>query len=151
MNSLTSEADLRYRTEAQQPFSSMQALATQLAGLLLLAIVSPKSPAERRDPLQALGRLLDDADDQLRSLVPRDTSASHHYRHLRAAMVALRRAHSAASDRLVLLRYAGQIGECESAVKQAIAHLRHASNALSGFALVDLSQCCGASQATSSH
>lgn len=134
------DATIRYIEAATAPFEAMRTAAAQFAGSLLQRAVDPRNGMGQTAGLSALADLIADAEAQLLEITPRGLLAQHHFRHLSDALRSLQTAHRTALDRLP-----GQADACERLLNHAIAQLRHATNALPGFALVDLADCCGAS------
>lgn len=141
------DATARYVISAQPPFDGMRAGATRLAGYLLQRTLDPKVAMGQAARLDALGDLIAEAEAQLLDITPRGIVAVHHYRHLTDAMHSLRAAHAAALGHLSAARLSMLTDACERRLNEAIRHLRHAANALPGFEIVDLADCCGAGRA----
>ncbi len=135
-----SDETARYVEAAAPPFEAMRAAATRLAGLLLQREVDPRARLAQAPALERLGDVLEEAEGLLLAIHPRGPGAAHHLRHLTGALTALQRA-------LADAYRAEQGSACERHLNDAIAQLRHAANALPGFTLVDLADCCGAAHA----
>lgn len=138
------DTTMKYVMAAQPPFDAMRALAAQMAGLLLLRVVDPKAEIGPASSLDLLSDRLAEAEEQLSDVTPRGIVAIHHYKHLTGAMQSLRQAHQAAPGHLTTRRLLSLSDACERPLNEAISQLRHAANALPGFELVDLADCCGA-------
>lgn len=140
-SSRRSEPELRYVLDAKSVYEALRSEMVQLAAFLLTRLTA--NGRRIVDPAYVeYSRLsLAEARDNLRELRP-PTCAARHYWHMQGAARALERAETAALSRADFDRDA-----LFHRLEEAEAHLRAASRALPGFALVDLSQACCAQHA----
>jgi hypothetical protein len=135
---------LRYVLDTRPSFENLRQVASQLAGLLVLAASGADMAGPRHPLIDAAAGTLRDAAALVRQARPTPRARRHH-RHLLAALVAFetatmaaRRLHDAGTEDvdavLLPLRYGYE-------------HLRNAADRLPGFELVALSRgCCASGQ-----
>jgi hypothetical protein len=137
---------LAYVVACQPLHERLRDLVTQLGGLSLMIMLRREGAFDRDTPLRLARAGLAEAGEMLRGL-PVPARAAHHHRHMTEACRAARRA----SDIIADIR----LTRDEEAAKRALSrelrsaadHLRHASRALPGFEMVDLTQSCCATHA----
>jgi hypothetical protein len=138
-------ATLAYVAAAEACFGDLRRVAAQLAGLLLLQASGARSAGPDHPMVAVVAELLASARDAARSLAPRTDRARHHHHHLVAA--AERLSDTLASIRTGMVARAAVTGSTEF-LMTAWSELGHASRALPGFELVDVSQACCAQHAS---
>lgn len=149
MYSVDSHADghiARYVAASRPPFETLRAVASQLAGFVLLNTVAPRDHDLQDMPLHIAASALDEAFESLQTLVP-PAQAAHHHHHLLSAATSLNRALDLGRHHLVAVRQPDMASACEAPLRVGIAHLRHAGATLPGFHLVMLDHACCASHA----
>ncbi len=136
------ERDLvRYVATVTPHFDALRTLSTQLAGFLLSVTLDPTSDAVADAPIASVEDTLKEAREGLLTVRKTDQT-SHHHRHLLRALEALQLAHEAIRAHLPASRRARMASACEQPLNEAIAHLHHASRALPGVGIVDLTGAC---------
>jgi hypothetical protein len=143
-SSRRTEPELRYVLDAKPVYEALRAEMVQLAAFLLTRLTANGRRIVDPAHVENSQPRLAEARQGLGELRP-PASAAHHYWHMQGAQRALERAETAALSR----------ADCDRdalfhRLEEAEAHLRAASRALPGFALVDLSQACCAAHAGSS-
>lgn len=144
MNPVDGHADdriARYVAASRPPFEALRAIASQLAGFVLLNTVVPRDYALQDVPLHLAASALDEAVERLRTLMP-PAQAAHHHHHLLSAAASLHQALDLGRHHLVAVRQPGMAAACEVPLREGITHLRHAGTALPGFHLVTLDHAC---------
>ena len=133
---MVDEATAAYIVENQKCFEDLKQVASQLAGLLVLAAAGSKVAAPDHPTLGAARELFRDADDALRRARPTER-ARPHYEHLAqaAALIgaALKESREVLNvDRILIPLRAGYT------------ELEHAADALPGFQKIAYDRaCCG--------
>jgi hypothetical protein len=127
--------------DAKPVYEALRSEMVQLAAFLLTGLTANGPRLINPASLEISRPSLGEARENLQKLRP-PASAAHHYWHLQNAARALERAETAALSRADFDRDA-----LFRRLEEAEAHLRAASKALPGFALVDLSQACCAQHA----
>jgi len=125
-----------YILESRKYFEDLRQVASQLAGLLVLAAAGSKSAGPHHPMLDAAEQLFREAVEGIQST--RVTArAGQHHQNLLLAAAALRRALSAANEGM-------EIDPVLIPVRAAYDHLQRASRELPGFDMVAFDQaCCG--------
>jgi hypothetical protein len=137
LSRLVDDATVAYIFENQRCFEDLKQVASQLAGLLVLAAAGSKEAAPDHPMLEAANQLFREANDALRRSRPTER-AQRHYRHLALAAsaidVALKEAERGLNvDRVLIPLRAGYT------------ELERAADALPGFEKVAYDRaCCGA-------
>ena len=126
-----------YILETQRSFDALRDVASQLAGLLVLAATGAKSAGPHHPVLDAARQTLSEASDHVRRVRPTDRARIHH-RHLLAALVSLQTAMNAARVRPA----AEDIDSTLLPLRLAYSHLQAAAGRLPGFDLVALAMGC---------
>ncbi len=140
-----------YILEAKKAFEDLRHVASQLAGLLVLAAAGGKDAAPDHPMFEAAQRLHESAADAIRQARPTQRASSHH-QHLLQACEAIGFALSAAESNLAPPRDEFKINRILIPLQAAYAQLRLASNELPGFDLISFAQgCCGAAQSHAAH
>lgn len=133
------DATAVYVREIHKSFEDLKQVASQLAGLLVLAAAGSKSAAPDHPMLDAAGDLFREASDTLHRAHPTDRARKHHAHLMGAASgisLALKEARAGFNvDRTLILLRAGYT------------ELERAADALPGFEKVAYSRaCCGRAQ-----
>lgn len=134
LSRLVDDATAAYIIENQKCFEDLKQVASQLAGLLVLAAAGSKEAAPDHPVIAAATELFHDAEDKLQRAQPTERALRHHVRMARAAKrigVALRLASCALNvdDTLVYLR-------------AGYTELERAAGALPGFEIVSYERSC---------
>ena len=125
-----------YILETRRPFEDLRQVASQLAGLLVLAAAGSKSAGPHHPMLESARQLYQEAADRLNQSRP-TARASRHHGYLCEAAEELRTALAAAHT-------STQVDPVLIPLKAAYAHLQFASHQLPGFEMVAFDQgCCG--------
>jgi hypothetical protein len=133
---MVDDATAAYIVENQKCFEDLKQVASQLAGLLVLAAAGSKEAAPDHPTLGAARELFREADDALRRARPTDR-ARPHYEHLAQAAaligVALKESREVLNvDRILIPLRAGYT------------ELEHAADSLPGFQKIAYDRaCCG--------
>jgi hypothetical protein len=133
---MVDDATAAYIVENQKCFEDLKQVASQLAGLLVLAAAGSKEAAPDHPTLGAARELFREADDALRRTRPTER-ARRHYEHLAQAAVligaALKESREVLNvDRILIPLRAGYT------------ELEHAADALPGFQKIAYDRaCCG--------
>lgn len=132
-----------YVVDARASFEDLRQVASQLAGLLVLAAAGAKTISPDHPMLGAARGALDAAADHLRHIQPTARADAHHREMLRA-IVALDAALTMASTGLG--HPAGErIDGILAPLRTGYAHLQRAAERLPGFEMVSFAQgCCAA-------
>ena len=128
------DATAAYILETQKSFEDLKQVASQIAGLLVLAAAGSSEAAPDHPMLAAAAELFDEANDALQQAQPTERARRHHLRMARAANrigVALKSA-SAAMDVDHTLTY----------LRAGYAELERAADALPGFEKVSYERAC---------
>jgi hypothetical protein len=146
MNEPLDDRTTAYILETRRPFEDLRQVASQLAGLLVLAASGGTSAGPGHPMLQAARETLDRAGDAIRSARPSPRSRRHH-EYLLGAAGALDQAVNAASIGLSGDRLAG-VDAVLGPLKVGYGQLQEAADRLPGFELVAFNQgCCVTAQA----
>jgi hypothetical protein len=129
-----------YILETRRPFEDLRQVASQLAGLLVLAASGARSAASEHPMLNAAREMLDRAADEIRCTRPSARSRRHHGCLLTAA-AALDHALRAASMHLRGDRSA-DVEAVLIPLKAGYGQLQQAADGLPGFELVAFNQGC---------
>jgi hypothetical protein len=129
-----------YILETRRPFEDLRQVASQLAGLLVLAASGATSAGPGHPILQDARQTLDRAGDEIRSARPSPRSRRHH-EYLLGAVGALDQAVNAASIGLRGDRLAG-VDAVLGPLKVGYGQLQEAADRLPGFELVAFNQGC---------
>ncbi len=140
MNDTLDDRTAAYILETRRPFEDLRQVASQLAGLLVLAASGARSVAPDHPMLDAARETFTRAADEIRHTRPTARSASHH-RHLLTAVTAIDAALTAAAIHLRGDRTAA-VDAMLTPLKAGYGHLQEAGNQLPGFELVALGQGC---------
>lgn len=140
----TDARSLPYVVACQPLHARLRDVVTQLGGLSLMTMLRREGAFDRETPLRLVRAALTETGEALGGLrVP--PRAAHHHHHMSEAC----RAAACAADLIADLRL-GRDAEAarrdlSRELRAATDHLRHASRALPGFEMVDLTQsCCAA-------
>jgi hypothetical protein len=141
-----SAAPLRYVVACQPVHERLRDLVTQLGGLSLMVMLRREGAFDRDTPLRRAREALSELREALRGL-PVPHRAAHHHHHMFEACHAIGRAGDLlAGDPLTRDAEAARLALSRE-LRSAADHLRHASRALPGFEMVDLTQSCCAAHA----
>jgi hypothetical protein len=136
LSRLVDDATAVYILENQKCFEDLKQVASQLAGLLVLAAVGSKEALPDHPMLEAAQELFREANDALRRACPTDRARKHHEHLARAATaigVALKEAGGSLNVDRVLIPLRAGYNELE-----------RAADALPGFEKVSYARaCCG--------
>ncbi|HTB18475.1 MAG TPA: hypothetical protein VK708_10170 [Bryobacteraceae bacterium] len=137
---MVDDATATYILENQRCFEDLKQVASQLAGLLVLAAAGSKEALPDHPALCAARELFREAGDALRSARPTERAGRHHAHLARAAAliaVALKESEGVLNvDRILIPLRAGY------------SELEQAADALPGFEKVSFSRaCCGGAHA----
>jgi hypothetical protein len=136
LSQLVDDATVVYILETRRHFEDLRKVASQLAGLLVLAAAGSKESTPDHPMLNAAARLYREANDGLRRSRPTIRARSHHDYLLQAA------AHLGAA-----LSAANRIKDVDPILvplRAGYAALQQAGNALPGFELISFERaCCG--------
>jgi hypothetical protein len=136
LSQLVDDATVAYILETRRYFEDLRHVASQLAGLLVLAAAGSKQFAPDHPMLKAAGQLYRDAADGLRRASP-TIRARRHHQHLLLAASNLAEALSA-TNRL------REIDPVLVPLRAGYAGLEQAVRALPGFELIAFERgCCG--------
>jgi hypothetical protein len=138
--SFLDDRTVAYILETRGPFEDLRRVASQLAGLLVLAAAGAKSATPEHPALAGARETLAEAGDRVRHTQPTDRSRRHHD-HLLHAVRALETAAAAACDRRSG-RTAGDIDLVLKPLRTGYAHLQEAADRLPGFELVAFANGC---------
>jgi len=145
MNETLDDRTTAYILETRRPFEDLRQVASQLAGLLVLAASGARSTGPGHPLLDAARETLDRAGDEIRSARPSPRSRRHH-EYLLGAVGALDQAVSAALLRLRGDRLA-DVDAVLGPLKAGYGQLQAAAGRLPGFELVAFNQgCCASSK-----
>jgi hypothetical protein len=140
-----------YILESKKAFEDLRHIASQLAGLLVLAAAGGKAAAPDHPMFEAAQRLHASVSDALRLARPTQRALSHHS-HLIKACDAVGLALSVAESNLAPPRDEFKINRILVPLQAAYAELRLASHELPGFEMISFEQgCCGAAQSHAAH
>lgn len=133
---LVDDATAVYILENQKCFEDLKQVASQLAGLLVLAAAGSEEAVPDHPVLDAAHQLFREADDALRRARPTDRAQQHHHHLERAAIligVALKEAAAGLNvDRTL------------SPLRAGYSELERAADALPGFEKISYAHaCCG--------
>ena len=134
------DATAKYIVENQKCFEDLKQVASQLAGLMVLAAAGSKEARPDHPSLGAARELFREADDALRRSCPTER-ARPHYEHL---------ARAAASLAIALKETDGGLNVDRTLfpLRAGYAELERAADALPGFEKVSYDRaCCGAGRA----
>jgi hypothetical protein len=130
------DATATYIVENQKCFEDLKQVASQLAGLLVLAAVGSKEAAPDHPMLSEARRLFQEADDAVRRAKPTER-ARQHYEHLARAANAIGVALKEADGRL-------NVDRTLIPLRAGYTELERAADALPGFEKVAYERaCCG--------
>ena len=130
------EATAAYIVENQKCFEDLKQVASQLAGLLVLAAAGSKEAAPDHPTLGAARELFREADDALRRARPTDR-ARPHYEHLAQAAALIGAALKESRDVL-------NVDRILMPLRAGYTELEHAADALPGFQKIAYDRaCCG--------
>ena len=146
MNDPLDDRTAAYILATRRPFEDLRQVASQLAGLLVLAASGAKSASPDHPLLGAARTMFDEAAGDVRRATPSPRAQRHHASFLQALL---------AIDEALALAPAGlrggRTGDLDSVLTPLNAgyrHLQDAANCLPGFELVAFSQsCCSQGQA----
>ena len=133
---MVDDATAAYIVENQKCFEDLKQVASQLAGLLVLAAAGSKEAGPDHPMLGAAGELFREADDVLRRARPTERARRHH-EHL---------AHAAALIGTALKGARGsfEIDPILIPLRAGYTELERAADALPGFEMVSYERaCCG--------
>jgi len=137
------DATAAYVIEARRHFEDLRQVASQLAGLLVLAASGAKSALPDHPMLESAEQLYSSALDGVRATRP-TVRASLHHGYLLSAASDLRSALAAARVHLLPSALGVEIDPVLVPLRAAYAHLQKAAGALPGFEMVAFAQgCCG--------
>ncbi|GAB0117747.1 hypothetical protein [Acidisoma sp. 7E03] len=142
------ERTLFYIEQARPVFDRIGRVSAQLSGLLILAATGARSA--QGHPMFALIAEGREALAAAMAILRPPPSAAHHHHHLRRAAVAVARAVDLAEQRLHR-RDDALLDRLTAALRAANQELHWATNALPGFAVVDLRQACCAAHSQRTH
>jgi hypothetical protein len=140
MNGTLDERTVAYILQTRPPFEDLRQVASQLAGLLVLAASGAKSAAPDHPMLNAARQTFERAADEIRRARPTVRSRSHH-RHMLSAIEAIDGALAAALLHLRGDRFA-DVEAMLMPLKAGYLQLQEAAGRLPGFELVALNQGC---------
>jgi len=136
------DATLTYVVAVREAFESLRKASGLLGGLLILAAASDGQTRVDQPAFAIAGKLVSEADEQIRSVSP-PPRGRHHHRHLLLSAKKMGLAFALADGRRTVVGREAVFTPLE-AVTNAIEELRHASSTLPGLHMVDLAQsCCG--------
>jgi hypothetical protein len=140
------DATTTYILDTRRPFEELRQVASQLAGLLVLAASGARSAAQDHAMVHAAREMFTRAADEIRCARP-SVGARQHHGHLLKAVAAIDRALGAASVHLRGDRVAG-VDVVLTPLKAGYEQLQEAADRLPGFELVAFKQgCCFTGQA----
>jgi hypothetical protein len=142
LNEALDDRTTAYILETRRPFEDLRQVASQLAGLLVLAASGARSAAPDHPMLDAARELFGRAADEVRGARP-PARAREHHRHLLLAVAGIDAALRAGS---VYLRgdRSDRLDAVLEPLKAGYAQLQQAADRLPGFVLVAFDQCCWA-------
>ena len=140
MNETLDDRTTAYVLETRRPFEDLRQVASQLAGLLVLAASGARSAAPDHPMLDAARELFEHAADEIRCARPSRRAREHHG-HLVMAVSAMDVALRAASVYLRGNRH-DRLDAMLVPLKAGYAQLQQAADRLPGFVLVAFDQCC---------
>ena len=140
MNETLDDRTTAYVLATRRPFEDLRQVASQLAGLLVLAASGARSAAPDHPMLDAARDMFERAADEIRCARPSERARQHHG-HLLAAVAAIDVAVRAASVHLRGDRI-DRIDAMLAPLKAGYAQLQQAVDRLPGFVLVAFDQCC---------
>jgi hypothetical protein len=133
---MVDDATAAYIIENQKSFEDLKQVASQLAGLLVLAAAGSKEAAPDHPTLGAARELFREADDALRRARPTE-HARPHYEHLAQAAALIGAALK--ESRKVL-----NVDRILTPLRAGYTELEHAADALPGFQKIGYDRaCCG--------
>jgi hypothetical protein len=138
--SLLDDRTVAYILDTRRAFEDLRRVASQLAGLLVLAAACAKSATPDHPTLDAARETLSEAGDRLRHAQPTHRSRRHH-NHLLRAVTAFETAVAAACARRSVER-SGDIDLVLRPLRTGYAHLQEAADRLPGFELVAFNRGC---------
>jgi len=150
MNETLDDRTATYILETRRPFEDLRQVASQLAGLLVLAASGATSAVPDPAMLHAAREAFTRAADEIRGAQPSIRSRQHHG-HLLKAVAAIDRAFCAASTHLFTRRGGGEAGRGDRAagvdvvltpLKAGYEQLQAAADRLPGFELIAFTQGC---------
>jgi len=149
LSRLVDDATAAYILENQKCFEDLKQVASQLAGLLVLAAAGSKSALPEHPMLEAAQQLFREAADALRRARPTPRAQPHH-RHLKQAAGAIGRALNAAVRCFRPLGGGLDIDPILLPLRAGYEELERAARALPGFETVAYDRaCCGQAGASS--
>jgi hypothetical protein len=133
---MVDDATAAYIVENQKCFEDLKQVASQLAGLLVLAATGSKEAAPDHPMLGAARELFREADDALRRASPTERARRHH-EHLARAVASLAIALKEADGSL-------NVDRTLIPLRAGYAELERAADSLPGFEKVSYARaCCG--------
>jgi hypothetical protein len=136
LSHLVDDATVVYILENRRYFEDLRQVASQLAGLLVLAAAGSKESTPDHPMLTAAAQLHRDAADGLRHSRPTPRARRHHEHVLDAA--------SHLADALAAANRIKDVDPILVPLRAGYAALREAANALPGFELISFERaCCG--------
>lgn len=143
MSEALDDLTVAYVLAARPHFETLRDVASQLAGLLVLAASGSRSAAPDHPMLHSAEALFQESRDGIRRTRSTERARPHH-RHLTQAADALEAALSAARDRLGRPLAHADLDPILTPLRTGYTHLQHAANALPGFEVVAFDHgCCG--------
>jgi hypothetical protein len=150
MHETLDDATTAYILDTRRAFDDLRQVASQLAGLLVLAASGGRSAVPDHAMLHAAREAFTRAADEIRGARPSTRSRQHHG-HLLKAVAAIDRAFCAASTYLLTRRSCGEGGGGDRAagvdvvlapLKAGYEQLQAAADRLPGFELIAFTQGC---------
>ena len=136
LSHLVDDATVVYILENRRHFEDLRQVASQLAGLLVLAAAGSKESTPDHPMLTAAFQLHRDAADGLRRSLPTRRARRHHEQVLEAA--------SHLADALAAANRLTDVDPVLIPLRAGYAALQEAANALPGFELISFERaCCG--------
>jgi hypothetical protein len=133
---MVDDATAAYIAGNQRCFEDLKQVASQLAGMLVLAAAGSKEAVPDHPTLRAAQELFREAEDVLRSANPTERAARHH-EHLERAARSIGLALKHANGRLNIDQMLGPL-------RAGYSELEQAASSLPGFELVSYTRaCCG--------
>ena len=129
-----------YVLATERAFDDLRQVASQLAGLLVLAASGAKSATPDHPMMEAARSLCDEAGDAVRHAHPTDRALPHH-RHVLQAAAAIGLALAEAREHFGNGR-PSDIDSILTPLRVGYEHLRRASDLLPGFELIGFGQAC---------
>lgn len=135
------DATAAYIFESRKCFEDLKQVASQIAGLLVLAAAGSKNALPEHPMLDAATRLFREADDALRRARPTRRAQPHHW-HLMNAAGSIGQSLNAANRNLRPQSGGLEIDPILIPLRAGYAELERASQALPGFEMVAYERAC---------